>query len=647
MNCRILVFTLFSLFQAHVGEVESLKVDIYPGYGWDNLRYLDMNPIYDVSNLNDSWIFQSCIELIPIRQNKLSLGSEVIDVFDSRTHDYSSNTMISAKGGYLTFRIGGSYSYEYQNVKRQQGEEQTITLRNQIEYLMVDVLLKPSCPLNPQVKNDLIEIAGYIENEETAMATYAAQLFVKNYGTHFTNRIHLGGSLIEEDFILHDNFQSNEETRRSYRATAEASFMNTFSISGKFSTSSTTIDNSTEGFKKMITRKIVHTRGGVVSLLENSMNTWQTSVEANPVIIRRAVENITFFIDSHKIPELSEVALMRVIEKIDQAVETYIQMNVYSGCMNRSSPSFTWIANVDDDSCLPAGINSQFGGFIRTCTENSRLPQKCSEYKMNNFYTQTEECPLGFDKYLLHQSTQSETVYRRECRSCKFHTRRCCDDIPDGVGQREIKLYVCNSKTKLRDSSSGLLSVSNRYVYGGSFTSVRVNPITGTYKCPNDQFKMVQVTSDLKICLADQVIDTSNLPHYGGMFSCSQGNVLLPSVEKECAEGYSSYVMSAIEDSCLLYVCLKFEKSPEVQQLPSVVLPPFFSISLKNQSKPVVNLTNMPDSYISTTTTTTPSTTKVDNKILGISIASLLVTMLIAIAFIIFLVRTKRRYGAY
>jgi hypothetical protein len=363
----------FSTVQAD-GE-KSLKVDIYPGFGWDNLRFLDMNPIYDVTNFNDSIVFQSCVELIPIHQNKISLGSEVVDLFDSRTNDYSSNVMISGKGGYMGFSIGGSYSQEYRTTKKHQGEEQTITLRNQIDYLMVDVLLGTSCPLNRKVKRDIMEISEYIQSEETAMATYAAQLFVKNYGTHFTSRIHLGGSLIQEDFIHNTDYQSSEVTQRSYRAAAEASFLNTFSVSAKFATSSSTNDSSIEATKKNITRKVVLTKGGTVSLLEGSMANWQASVEGRPVIVRRAIENITFFIQSDVIPELSEIALTRVREKIDQAVETYTQMNVYSGCMNRSSPSFNWIANVDDGSCAPADMNSQFGGFIRTCTEDSRLIQ--------------------------------------------------------------------------------------------------------------------------------------------------------------------------------------------------------------------------------------------------------------------------------
>ncbi|CAF3714278.1 unnamed protein product [Rotaria sp. Silwood1] len=130
-----------------------------------------------------------------------------------------------------------------------------------------------------------------------------------------------------------------------------------------------------DAIKKTITRKVVNSKGGKVCLSGGSMETWQASIETKPVIVRRAIENITFFIQSDKIPELSEIALARVREKINEAIETYIQMNVHNGCMNRTSPSFNWVANVDDDSCAPPEQNSQFGGFIRTCTEDKRLKQ--------------------------------------------------------------------------------------------------------------------------------------------------------------------------------------------------------------------------------------------------------------------------------
>jgi hypothetical protein len=375
MHYKILLLLTVVIFCIQADSDKSVMVDIYPGFGWDNLRFIDMTPIFDVSNFNKSNKFQSCIEVIPVRRTKIELGSTVIDMFDSRTKDYSSNLFVGGSAGYMGFRIGGSFSNEYQISKKEQGEEKTITLRNQIDYIMYDVILTSSCQLNPQVKKDLIEIAQYQTSEQSAMATYAAQNFVKKYGTHVTSRLSLGGSIMQEDFIKASAYYKEITEKRSYHVAAEASFCGTFSISSKFSSSSSTSDSDSTEIKKSFTRKIISSKGGKLSLSNGSMESWESSIDSLPVIVRRGIENITSFIQSDKIPELSEVELLNVREELNEAVGTYIQMNAYSGCMDRSSESFNWVANVDDGACKPSEENSRFGGFIRTCTENSRLDQ--------------------------------------------------------------------------------------------------------------------------------------------------------------------------------------------------------------------------------------------------------------------------------
>ncbi len=352
---------------------KSLKIDIYPGFGWDHLRFIDMSPVFDVSNFNDSDVFQSCIEMIPLHENKIETGSTVIDAFDSRTTHHSTNILIGGSAAYGAFKLGGSYSNEYQKLKHEQGEEQTITLRNHIDYLMVDVILQSTCPLNSQVKKDLIDIAKYVTTNQPLRATYAAQIFVKKYGTHFTSRLYLGGSISEDDYISHSNYYASESEKRAHKAAAEASFLSTYSLTASFSTAQN--DTEVNQNKKTINRKVINSKGGDVFVSGNHMEVWQSSVKTRPAIIRRAVENMTYFIQSDKIPELTDIALAHVRQKINDAIDTYVEMNAIRGCLHRNSPSFNWVANIDDGSCAPADQNSQFGGFIRTCQEDEGLAQ--------------------------------------------------------------------------------------------------------------------------------------------------------------------------------------------------------------------------------------------------------------------------------
>ncbi len=43
--------------------------------------------------------------------------------------------------------------------------------------------------------------------------------------------------------------------------------------------------------------------------------------------------------------------------------------------------------------------------------------RKCKDYRRLNYYTETEECPPNFIKYLLRESTQTENIFEQRCRN--------------------------------------------------------------------------------------------------------------------------------------------------------------------------------------------------------------------------------------
>jgi hypothetical protein len=276
---------------------------------------------------------------------------------------------------------------------------------------------------------------------------------------------------------------------------------------------------------------------------------------------------------------------------------------------------------------------------------------------LNNFYTNTENCASGFTKYLLHQTVQFENKFNRECKSCGFLSlSHCCNDVAVGIGQRDLTLYTCYSQVhdvSIPDRSSTTtyrpnhalsdLKTNENYVYGGSFTSKKFNPVTNAHSCPDEQFQKVNVLDDITLCLAERITNTENLnlPHFGGMFSCNQGNMATDSNNKKCLSGYSSYVMGAIEGDCLLYVCLDFQQFEGIRQLPSIVLPPFFSIDIKNQTDPSLNSTNT-NLTQTQTQTTTPSTFKDNPAQLGLSITAFVIGLITITIITYFIVKKKR-----
>lgn len=159
----------------------------------------------------------------------------------------------------------------------------------------------------------------------------------------------------------------------------------------------------------------------------------------------------------------------------------------------------------------------------------------------------------------------------------------CCDNILDGSGQRELHLYSC-MKNITENPSLTIQDKELMHVYGGSFTSKKVNPVTDAFKCPSG-FTESNGIDDMKICLAEKIeTHMKGLPRYGGMFSCDYGNPDADLGAKTCPTGYSVYVMGAIDGDCLINVCLKFDTFDDVRNFPAIVLPPFFDIEFSNRT---------------------------------------------------------------
>ncbi len=244
----------------------------------------------------------------------------------------------------------------------------------------------------------------------------------------------------------------------------------------------------------------------------------------------------------------------------------------------------------------------------------------------------------------MNNVTQYEQRYQRRCESCGFlWLDTCCRDVViPGIGRRDINLYGCNKATSNKRSNAGILNVERKYAYGGSYTLKKVNPVTGLTSCPTD-FLIARLTNELYVCLAPAVADTSGLPHFGGFYTCSQGNIQT-NMTQNCPTGYSTYVLGPLAGGCLMYSCLKFDGFfDDSRRLPPVVLPPFFSIRIRNETRDVDNGTS-DDPYLSTTTKHSPY---IDDKskhlVLGISSTAIVMSLLAIVFVLVFQLKRRRQ----
>jgi hypothetical protein len=156
--------------------------------------------------------------------------------------------------------------------------------------------------------------------------------------------------------------------------------------------------------------------------------------------------------------------------------------------------------------------------------------------------------------------------------------KKCCEEVYIGQGRRELNLYGCNRNFNQQLGSYGNAEIQSTYVFGGSYTTQKVNPVTNTFNCPVG-LSVAYDLDGIQVCLAERVTsNTKTLPSYGGIYSCQYGNIATSSRATACSEGYSAYAMGTISGNCFLEVCLKFEKLDDVRGLPAVALPPFLSI---------------------------------------------------------------------
>ncbi|CAF1489280.1 unnamed protein product [Adineta ricciae] len=283
-------------------------------------------------------------------------------------------------------------------------------------------------------------------------------------------------------------------------------------------------------------------------------------------------------IPNYKIRMISNEAL----KEINKAINTYIETNSIYGCMDRTSNSFNWIANINDKTCNQNVANIQFAGLILSCDikwnsnndSTYRLNDMCNDLKKTNFYTNNEQCPSSFSKTLIYSSIKILSIEKIENYGCGFlWLSTCTRSTPIGIATRTINLYSCTK------NNSGL----SQYIFGGSYSSNKINFLTNEKSCQTG-FTPVSLINGINICLTQQIVNPPNIFKFGGIFSCQTNNSDI------CPIGFSPYIIGLIDTDCNLYACLQL-KAQDIKLLPTISLPPYFNI-IDQLTSPSINISN-------------------------------------------------------
>ncbi|CAF3467375.1 unnamed protein product [Rotaria sp. Silwood2] len=224
----------------------------------------------------------------------------------------------------MGFGVSASFSKQFRELKERQGREQTVTIRNEIIHTTADVLLLRSCPLDKQLKSEIIDIASYIRRDEPIKAMYASQVFVLRYGTHYTSRFRIGGRIAEENYMISQELYSSDMVKKTTQAAAKASFIGKFSLPASYSTTNSMASTDIQNYERKVLQRQITSRGGQPYLMDMPLKEWQSTIDDNPVILQRMVENITMAIDPKQIYEIEEDYVFKALEEINRAITTYV-----------------------------------------------------------------------------------------------------------------------------------------------------------------------------------------------------------------------------------------------------------------------------------------------------------------------------------
>lgn len=563
-------------------------LEVLPGGGWDNLRNVDMGRVMNLTYTDcrttedGQYVIPDEIFTVAQKQSNLEMNSEILESW-MNYHSSTSNSINLELS--LFMKVNGRFSTEFQRMKTLQVKDQAITTRVQVRNLIYTVKINPASELNWRFKKALTAISERLENNQTRMATYLAELLVLNYGTHVITSVDAGAALVQEDHIRSSFLQDSQSSRTAITASAGIAFLNI--INSKVEEHHVMQDDFTKSYLSNRTNSRVQSLGGVPFYPGITLQTWQQGITNHLVAVDRAGLPLYFFINPDLLPNLPAPLVKKLAKTVEAAVRRYYAFNIYPGCMDVNSPNFNFQANMDDGSCLGKMTNFSLGGVFQECTQSSgnEVVQLCQNLEQKNPLTGAFSCPSGYSPIHLLTQTREDGYNHLEChRKCtlRIFCKTVCEDV-FRVARAEFRAFWC--------AASGQVPENSGLLFGGLFSSKTINPLTNAQSCPAGYFPL-RLFESLSVCASqDYELGARFSVPFGGFFSCAVGNPLVdPAISKDlgapalkkCPGGFSQH-QALISDGCQVSYCVKSGLFTG-GSLPPVRLPPYTQPPLMSQA---------------------------------------------------------------
>lgn len=241
------------------------RFEVLPGIGWDNLENRDGGLLvaYNYSKCRTTddgkFIIPDNIFTVPLKTSYLEIFGEMFLHWSEFTSTTASSININAELQKESFGISGSFSAEFEKIKKHQISDKSITTRVQAKYVRYSAKLQPDSQLSPSFRQRLKNIAFYIQKKLTKMATYESQILIRDFGTHVLSSIDAGAIVTQIDEVKSSFAKSLDADRSKIIAAASASFQTVFKMQGEFKTSAS--KNLTKEYEGNRTHSVINAIG--------------------------------------------------------------------------------------------------------------------------------------------------------------------------------------------------------------------------------------------------------------------------------------------------------------------------------------------------------------------------------------------------
>ncbi|XP_068743892.1 macrophage-expressed gene 1 protein-like [Montipora capricornis] len=569
------------------------RFEVLPGGGWDNLRNVHMGAVVSLTNYskcktsNDGkYLIPDKVFLYPVKESKVEAFAELYDHWNTYSSTTTKSINAESFGRFDFGSIDGSYSSEFESVKKHQVKDKAVTTRVQMRHELYTAKLQPDSPLEPEFKFRLLEIASHIQHNNTQYSNFLAQILVRDFGTHYVSSVKAGAVLAKVDHLKTKFYRDLQKENSQITAYASASFHSVFEA--WFSYSQATDTKVLDEYTNSTVYSTVLTFGGRPFRVNLTINQWVDQLQDELVAVDRSGDPLHYVITPGTLPELSEELTFELANVVERAIKQYYKHNTIKGCTQMDSPKVSCQANLDDGSCESPTKNYTFGGVYQTCQfEGSPSGDPCAPLRQKNPLTADYKCSPGYKAILVHQGSTRQSCHR-ECHRCRLFFK-CCNT---NCGYAAYSTYWC--------APTGIVPPKTGYLFGGLYSNIFKNPLTQDHSCP-ERYYALQFGGTMQICVSDDYeLRFQNSVTFGGLFSCSTGNPLAvakPAVSgkglegsklemfvsqsgptvwpKTCPTGYSQH-LGAIEQDCEINFCVKSNVFND-HGLPIIKRPPYMS----------------------------------------------------------------------